>query len=83
MAQCEQEATSHDITGDDATGSIRVYCCASIEEVSSNFVRVEDNYWLTSSIQVDQITWSGALFRNEQRANYERTDRISFAILQT
>jgi hypothetical protein len=60
MGQCEQETTGHDFARDNVMGPIGIYPSTSIEEVSSDFVRVEDDYWLTSYIQVDEITWSGA-----------------------
>jgi hypothetical protein len=61
MAQREHETTGHDFACDNVAGPIRICPGSSIEEVSSDFVRAEDDYWLTSCVQVDQITWSDAL----------------------
>ena len=60
MGKCEQETTGHDLARDNVMGPIGIYYSSSIEKVSSDFVGVEDYYWLTSYIQVDEITWSGA-----------------------
>lgn len=48
-------------------------------------MRIEYDYWLTSYIEVDEVTWSDALrFRvGQERMKREKTDRTAFAIVRT
>ena len=55
MGQCEEETARHDVACDNVTWPIRIYHRASIEQVCSDFVRIEDDDWLTGCIQVDEI----------------------------
>ena len=66
MGQSKQETAGHDVARDNVTWPIRIYPRASIEQVSSHFVRVHDHYGLTSCVEVDEITCPGA-FRDEPR----------------
>jgi hypothetical protein len=59
MRKCEKKTTGHDFARDNEMGPIGIYPSSPIEEVSSDFLGVEDNHWLTGYIQVDEITWSG------------------------
>jgi hypothetical protein len=55
MGQCEEETARHDVACNNVSGAIRIYRCASIEQVCSNFVRVEDNDGLAGRVEVDEI----------------------------
>jgi hypothetical protein len=58
MGQCEHETTTHDVARYNVLWPIRVYSGASIEQISSYFVRVQDDNWLTGYIEIDEITCS-------------------------
>ena len=58
MGEGEHETAGHDIACDDVPWPIGIYGCASIEQVRSNFVRVEDDDRLTGSVKVDEIAWA-------------------------
>lgn len=55
MGHGDHETASHDVTHDDVARAIRIYPRASIEQVSSHFVSVHDDYWLTGRVEVDEI----------------------------
>ena len=78
MGQRKQETASHDIAPDNVTRSIRIYPWASIEQVSSDFLRIEDDYWLTSYIEVNEITWSDPVRFRMGQGRMERENRPYF-----
>jgi len=53
--QGEHETTSHDFASNNVLWPIRIFHCASIEQVCSNFARVKDNDGLTGRVEVDEI----------------------------
>jgi hypothetical protein len=55
MGKGEHETTSHNVACNNVTWPIRIYRCASIEQVCSNSVRVKDNDRLTGRVEVDEI----------------------------
>ena len=74
MGHCDEETASHDVTHDDVTWAIRIYPRASIEQVSSHFVSVHDDDWLTSCIKVDEITCPRG-FNNDAEAGRYCSER--------
>ena len=85
MGHRDHETASHDVTHDNVTWAIRIYPRASIEQVSSHFVSVHDDDWLTGCIKIDEVTCREGLTMTPRQddSERERTDRMFFAILRT
>lgn len=53
----DEEATGHDIRGDDILGTIGIDGCATIEKVRGDLMVVDDDHGLTGRIKVEKIAW--------------------------
>jgi hypothetical protein len=51
-----KETTSHDVARHYVTGPIRINPGTLIEQLYRNFLGVQNDYWLASCIEVDEIT---------------------------
>jgi len=58
-SEYDEETAGHYVGSDNIRRSIRVYPSTSVEQVSGNLLRVEDDHRLASSIEVYDVTlWS-------------------------
>ena len=57
----EQKAPSHDLTSDNVRRPIGVYASAAVKQVKRDLGLVDNDNWLPSAVQVDDITYATAV----------------------